>query len=340
MRNNKLILILITLVFVLVLSACQTTATPTPVPDPDPPVVIEPPAPEPEPEPELPGAFFVMLDNHPNAQPQANLDKADIVYEYICEWTYTRFMAGYYWQDPGTVGPVRSSRYYFAETIKPYDTVYVHVGGNMDAFAYIKSSNIHNMCDITTAGGYFFRDSSRRAPHNCFVTTDNILKFAESKTYQLNPLPELAYGDLEEGRPITALELTYGTEKYPNSVKWVYQAEEDQFLRYLNGEVYLTAADDEIWADNIIIIEAATKTITVPVDGEESEINLIGSGNAYFVRNGMLYEGTWEKPSRNEHFSYALSDGSPWLYTEGNVWIQQIDSISEDFSIIEPIIEN
>ena len=57
----------------------------------------------------------VMIDNHKNAMPQANLQEAEIVYEIIVEYGETRLMAIYKGDDLDKIGPIRSARHYFVE---------------------------------------------------------------------------------------------------------------------------------------------------------------------------------------------------------------------------------
>lgn len=54
-----------------------------------------------------------MIDNHSGAWPQANLNKAYLVYEIIVEGGETRLMAVFKGQDLEKIGPIRSSRHYF-----------------------------------------------------------------------------------------------------------------------------------------------------------------------------------------------------------------------------------
>ena len=54
--------------------------------------------------------FAVMLDNHDDARPQAQISKADIIYEYRVEGEFTRYMALFQSNFPENVGPVRSAR--------------------------------------------------------------------------------------------------------------------------------------------------------------------------------------------------------------------------------------
>ncbi len=285
-------------------------------------------------EPELPGAFFVMIDNHPKARPQSNLDKADLVYEMICEGTFTRYLAGFYNTDPVIVGPVRSARYYYAQIAHAYDTVVAHIGGNMDALAYLKNNKLKTMCDITTASGYFERNSSRKMPHNAYVKSSEIIRFAQNKNYVLSALPELNTGELSGDDLAFEVSIDYGTSQYPHLVGWEYEQKENRYVRHLNSSVFLTAEKKEVYADNIILIEAPIKTVQVPVDGVQSEVNIIGSGDAYFLRDGLIFKGSWKKESANSHFNYYLEDSSDYTFKDGNVWVQHVASFSKDLSII------
>lgn len=339
--------LLIVLLAVNILSGCgneQAALPEDPEPQQDPPSSEdkEPPASDPEPEPENPpvqerqpeleGAFLVMIDNHSNARPQSGLDKADLVYEFICETGITRFLAAFYYQDPGKVGPIRSARYYFVQIAKAYNAPYVHIGGNMDAMALLKELKVRDMCGITNAGGYFYRDTSfhRKPPHNTYTTSELILKGAKAKGYPLVPLPELPTGELEGGEAAHEVEITYAKR---NVVEWVYREDSKQYQRFINGNPHRTLEGGDILADNIVIIEAPVKTVTVPVDGVQSEIDIIDSGRAIFIRDGRMFAGSWSKQSPEEHFSFTLADGSTFKFKPGIVWIQQVPSIDSDVEI-------
>ena len=57
----------------------------------------------------------VMIENHEESRPQSGLSSADVVYEAVAEGGITRFLAVYYCQDAGQIGPVRSARKYFID---------------------------------------------------------------------------------------------------------------------------------------------------------------------------------------------------------------------------------
>ena len=75
----------------------------------------------------------VMIDNHSDAWPQANLNKAYLVYEIVVEGGETRLMALFKGQDLEKIGPVRSSRHYFLDYALENDAIYVHHGWSPQA---------------------------------------------------------------------------------------------------------------------------------------------------------------------------------------------------------------
>ena len=62
--------------------------------------------------------YGVMIDNKAEARPQSGLSKASIVYEYEVESSITRYMALFENQNVEKIGPIRSARPYFIDTLK------------------------------------------------------------------------------------------------------------------------------------------------------------------------------------------------------------------------------
>nr|MBA3947352.1 DUF3048 domain-containing protein [Herpetosiphonaceae bacterium] len=82
--------------------------------------------------------WMVMIDNHPDAYPQSGLDKAAMVFEGLAEYGITRYIATYaegWTPEAQQIGPVRSTRAYFAQWAEAFHPVYVHAGGSPDGLA-------------------------------------------------------------------------------------------------------------------------------------------------------------------------------------------------------------
>ena len=87
----------------------------------------------------------VMIDNHSGAWPQANLNKAYMVYEIIVEGGETRLMALFKGQDLDKIGPIRSSRHYFLDYVLENDAIYVHHGWSPQAQSDISTLGVNNI---------------------------------------------------------------------------------------------------------------------------------------------------------------------------------------------------
>ncbi len=329
---HKLKPLVLLLLLALLLAGCGSSATQPEAPDePEQPPETgsDPELTEPQPELELglPAAYMVMIDNSRNARPQHGLTKADVVHEFICEAGVTRLLAAFHSRDPGFVGPIRSIRYYYLHVARAYDLPLAHVGGSMNALELRGDLGIKSICDITNAGSAFYTDPERSRPHSTYITSESLLGVADRRGYSSRSLPELPLGEFIGEHAVSEVQIRYSSSY---KVSWVYQPDEQHYLRLVNGEPHPTAEDDHIVAKNIILIEAPVKTISVPINGVQSVINVLGEGKAYFLRDGQFCSGSWRKDRPEDHFRYRLDDGTELTYAEGSVWIQQVPSLSRD----------
>ena len=69
-----------------------------------------------------------MLNNHPDARPQAGLNDADIIYEIVAEGGISRIMPVFYSKIPTRVGSMRSARIYFMQVAAEYNPIFMHWG--------------------------------------------------------------------------------------------------------------------------------------------------------------------------------------------------------------------
>ena len=88
-----------------------------------------------------------MIDNNKNAQPQASINKAYIVYEIIVEGNETRLMALFKGVEADEVGPIRSARHYFLNYAMENDAIYAHLGMSPQAQATFQEFGIQVLMD-------------------------------------------------------------------------------------------------------------------------------------------------------------------------------------------------
>src|SRR3989449_5227859 len=144
----------------------------------------------PTPTPTRPGPAMVQIENSILARPQAGLQQADLVYEYLAEGGITRMTVIYF--KPGgnqRIEPVRSARPVTIRLWHAYHGVIFYSGANIHVLQQIQSKNIPALTEGSDGGTYFSRDPSRRAPHNLYIDGDRLTqgleKYAPRVTYQL-----------------------------------------------------------------------------------------------------------------------------------------------------------
>src|SRR3989449_7200052 len=145
----------------------------------------------PTPTPSRLGPAMVQFKTTPLARPQAGLQRADPVYEYLAEGGITR-MTVIYFKPSGNqrIEPVRSARPVTIRLWHAYHGVIFYSGANIHVLQQIQSQNIPALTEGSDGGTYFSRDPSRRAPHNLYTDGDRLTqglkKYAPRVTH---PLP-------------------------------------------------------------------------------------------------------------------------------------------------------
>ena len=72
---------------------------------------------------------------------------------------------------------------------KDYDSLYIAHGNSPDAKEMLDNGYIDNLNGLYYDGTLFKRASFRKAPHNSYITYDNILKGANQKGYEMEQEP-------------------------------------------------------------------------------------------------------------------------------------------------------
>jgi len=168
------------------------TPTPTPVPTPTPtptPVPTPPPVPAPltgvlvPPDVAARHPIAVMVDDLGPARPQAGFNAASVVWQAPAEGGIPRYMMVFQENIPGTVGPVRSSRYYYIAWAAEWRALYAHAGGSPQALSTLRQKGngqlVYNADEFRWARS-FWRVDHKYAPHNLYTDGEHLRKLANS----------------------------------------------------------------------------------------------------------------------------------------------------------------
>jgi len=320
-----------------------------------------------EPEPEKEVQIFkgsdrpiaVMIDNHTGAWPQANLNKAYIVYEIVVEGGETRLMALFKGQDIEKIGPVRSSRHYFLDYALENDAIYVHHGWSPQAESDISKLKVNNINGIAESPSDFWRVKDKSSPHNMFTSTDSLLKIALRKGYKTKSdtesvlnyvanefnLTDKYHIEIEvenennesaedtvdttnvveeseiKTKAIVAKNVTIPHSKL-QTVKYEYDEETKTYTRYARKRLqtdYITG--EAVTTKNIIITMCDNYTLKDSENKGRQGLKNIGTFDGYYITNGFAIPITCTKTARNEQTVYKDLDGNEINVNDGNTFI-------------------
>ena len=268
----------------------------------------------------------VMIDNHSGAWPQANLNKAYMVYEIVVEGGETRLMALFKGQNLEKIGPVRSSRHYFLDYALENDAIYVHHGWSPQAQSDIASLGVNNINGIQESSSSFWRVKDKSAPHNLFTSTESILKIAERKGYSKtsNKKSVLNYVSNEVEMPSTAVNATSVTIPHSNlqTVKYEYDEQSKTYKRYARNKLqtdYITG--EPVTTKNIIITMCENYTLDDSENKGRQGLKNIGTFKGYYITDGKAIEIECTKNARDEQTVYKDLNGKEIEVNDGNTFV-------------------
>ncbi len=268
--------------------------------------------------------FAVMIDNHPDARPQAGLAEASVVIEAPVEGGMSRYMAIF---DATTtadqIGPVRSARPYFVDIANGLGAVYAHVGGSPEALDQLKTSKTAKNLDEYFNGASFWRSAKRAAPHNVYTKMDFLRDAAKAKYWQGDVIRGWRFADDLPASSATGTSRGNGsgpTVSYPSvgKISWSYDRDANVYGRKLNGNTYLDLDGAKVQAKNVIVLQSEAQVLDS--DGR-LRIRTTGRGTATIYHDGNKQDGAWTRSSGG-WFQFETIDGADITFTRGTTWIE------------------
>ena len=292
----------------------------------------------------------VMIENTPDARPQSGLSFADVVYEGVAEGGITRFLAVFYCQDAGIVGPVRSARTYFIDFLSEYGNspLYAHVGGantpgpanalgQIDQYGW---TGYNDLNQFSVGFPTYYRDEQRggrpvATEHTMYSVTSSLWAVgatrkltntdADGKVWNTTFVPYLFKSDAPlADRPASqSVHIEFWADP-TYMADWKYDRQSNTYLRSTGGAEH----DDrnthkQLTTKNIVVMYMKESHAD---DGYENNVHLLyadkGTGNAIVIRDGKQIKATWNKASRTGRTKLLASDGSEVQFDRGKIWFE------------------
>lgn len=258
--------------------------------------------------------FMAVIENSNLARPQSGLTMADIVFETMAEGGIPRFIALFHSKSPDIIGPIRSARPYFLDLSVEYGLPFAHCGGSADALESI-SNGVGLSLNEFRYGSHYWRDASRKAPHNLYTSSEKLRALIEDLGYVKTPASELTFQDSywSDNPHTTAQDVII---KANGSYTTSYTYKEGTYHKSMNS----AESTDRETGDFI-----STKNIVIQITDMEARsdgrlnIRLTGEGEGFLVSSGYYEKITWKK---NENGATELFDlsGTKIPLSTGNTW--------------------
>ena len=275
----------------------------------------------------------VMINNADAARGyQSGLQDAYIIYEIIVEGGLTRYMALFLDTNTERIGSIRSARHYYLDYALENDAIYVHHGKSPQAQADWKTLKVDRVEVSESKTGWrdksLTTSSGKKASfeHTLFTNIEKLNKGIESfrKERNNNLLLNYSIEELDLKNRDGTIEANNILIKYSNSVKTSYEYDpiNKVYKRSVNGKIhkdYVTG--NQYTFKNIITYQVNNYTISGDNKGRQT-IDNIGSGEGYYITNGVAIPITWEKKARNSQTIYKYKNGDELIVNDGNTFIQ------------------
>ncbi|OGF21081.1 hypothetical protein A2316_02935 [Candidatus Falkowbacteria bacterium RIFOXYB2_FULL_38_15] len=268
-----------------------------------------------------PPIFAVQVENMVDSWPLSGLSRADLVYETLVEAGITRFLALFTeGNSTGAIGPVRSARPYYIDWAEEYGALYAHSGGSPEALQIVSGYNVLNVDEFAN-GKYFWRETSRYAPHNLYTSSDLLSQaFINKEAKVKDNFEAWQFKDeaVVEFRPENSIiNIDFSSVNY--LAKWQYLKDENSYLRYQGEKIKKDKEGGEIKVKNIVV---QFTEIIVLDDVGRKKIKTIGSGEAIIFQDGIKIEGEWKKEKRGDRTRFYDRNGVEIKFNPGVTWIE------------------
>ena len=264
---------------------------------------------------------LATVNNHMLARPQSGLSAADLVYELVAEGNVTRLLAVFQSELPEEIGPIRSARDYFIEIAKGLDAFYVAHGYSPDAHALLQVGYVDHINGMQHDGTLFKRSPERKAPHNSFISKENILGAADSTntSMEMDKLPSLSFHESLESAKIgeIAQSAIVQNGNHPDyTSNYSYDDVQGTYDRTVDGVLTVdTANEKKIELTNILVFEAVHETIDT--EGRQA-IDLDSGGDGLLFQAGVVREIEWRNV---DGILTPMENGLPAKLVPGKTWI-------------------
>lgn len=269
-----------------------------------------------------------MVGNTTDAMPQYGISNADVLCEAPAEGGLTRIMPIFQdYRDLPTIMSQRSCRHYFAYLSNEFDAIYVHYGQAIYATEMLKSMDDLNGLDGDLADVTFYRDSSRKSPHNAYINGESIQAGIDKREYRTT-LPDgfQHYTFAKDGEEVTldnGEDAAVAEPGFPVNKPWFeYDASTGLYKRFQYKSAHIDGGNGEQLAFKNIIFRVCDYKMEPDnkyLDVKTATYDQVGTGK--YITNGKAIDITWTKSVEDGRPHYFDAEGNELVINQGKTCV-------------------
>ena len=260
-------------------------------------------------------ALAVKIDNVTRAHPQSGVNVADVVYEEIVEGGVTRLVAVFQSTSADMVGPVRSARTSDPPLLAAFDhPLFAYSGANRGTRTVLAESTITDVGYDALTNEYW-RDRSRRPPHNLYTSTDALWAHHSGRT-AVPPAPFIHRYPEQPLHPsaesATGVSIDFGLTEVDydwNGTGWA---------RTHGGNPHVDDEGVRVAPANVVVQFVAYGWSKA--DSRSPEARTTGTGVAWVFTDSHVVVGEWNRPDESLPATFS-ADGETIRLSPGNTWV-------------------
>jgi hypothetical protein len=271
----------------------------------------------------------IVVENSGPARPQSGLQLADMVFEYVSEYSITRMTAIYFNRPPALIGPVRSCRLINIPLNEAFYGAGMCSGVSPGTHAALPTRDnprtMHVIINDYDSGNHFFRASFQFAPHNLFTDAVRALRWRAEENL---PTPSFT---IDPPHPDNGLGIPFGAPTVGlHAVNYTYNPVSQTYARFDHGTPFIDAGTHAQLHVKTIILMHTDYQVMGYVEDESGGAHsiyygLIGSGPAEIWSDGKVIHAAWHMDlTTAPYFTdeqgnfIELNTGLTWIHVLGN----------------------
>ncbi len=269
-------------------------------------------------------ALSVKVDNTGPALPQAGLNQADLVSEALVEGGLTRLLATYQSQNTSSVGPIRSARPVDAALLRALGGgIFAYSGAAAGEIAPVRADSTATLISPTNSNAFHIV-SSRPAPYDVFSSTSELYSAGEHAGAEMKPPPQIFAYDATAPSGGQSASRAFIPMSHVTTASWAWSPSQGVYLRSQNGRVDTLSDGSRISATNVVIMSVSIGHTGIydTAGNEDPLVIVVGSGQAWMLRDGRVYTGGWSRSSIDSSTEFTTTSGSVIPLHPGRTWIE------------------